>query len=34
MRNTHVWRFTLLTALFGLLGVGNVWAQLTELEEG
>ena len=34
MRNTHVWRFTLLTALFGLLGVGNVWAQLTELEVG
>ena len=34
MRNTHVWRFTLLTALFGLLGVGNVWAQLTSLELG
>ena len=34
MRNTHVWRFTLLTALFTLLGVGNVWAQLTELEVG
>lgn len=27
-------RFTLLTALFALLGVGNVWAQLTELTVG
>ncbi|MBR4128836.1 MAG: M60 family metallopeptidase [Bacteroidaceae bacterium] len=28
------WRFTLLSALFFLIGMGSAWAQLTELEEG
>ena len=28
------WRFILLSALFSILGAGNVWAQLTELEVG
>ena len=28
------WRFTLLSALFSLLGMGSAWAQLTALEQG
>ena len=34
MKLFTLWRITLLSALFSLLGVGSAWAQLTKLEVG
>ena len=34
MKLFTLWRFTLISALFSLLGIGSAWAQLTELEVG